>query len=435
MSMDKMTKQIPPGYKKTEIGIIPEDWEVKRLGEIFSILKTASFSKSDLSSKGHILYIHYGDIHTKWVHFLDLKKEDLPHIEHSKSRNYPLVKEGDLIMVDASEDYEGIGKSVETKNVGNKKVISGLHTLLLRDSQGKFVNGFKGFVTHNRIVKKQIEILATGLKVYGISKQNLKDVLIPIPPLPEQRAIARVLSDIDHLIESLDKLIEKKKLIKRGAMQLLLTGKKRLPGFQGEWVRKRLGEVFEIKRGASPRPINRYTTRNGINWIKISDVGNNEKYITKTEIKITNDGAEKSVFVHPNDLLLSNSMSYGRPYISRITGCIHDGWLLLKPKVKLDTEFMYYILRTNEIQKKFNLMAAGSGVNNLKIDSVSIVNVKIPPTPEEQGAIAKILSDMDAEIEALERKKEKYEMMKKGAMELLLTGKIRLKDHINEVLT
>ena len=192
-----------------------------------------------------------------------------------------------------------------------------------------------------------------------------------------------------------------------------------------DWEVKRLGEVFEIKRGASPRPINRYVTIRGINWIKISDVGDNEKYITKTEVKITNDGAEKSVFVHPNDLLLSNSMSYGRPYISKIKGCIHDGWLLLKLKENLDTEFMYYLLRTDEVQKKFNLMAAGSGVNNLKIDSVRMVKVKLPPRPE-QHAITCVLSDIDQFIESLDKLIEKKKLIKRGAMQLLLTGKKRL---------
>lgn len=413
--MDNMTKQIPPGYKKTEIGIIPEDWEVKRLGEIFSILKTASFSKSDLSSKGDILYIHYGDIHTKWVHFLDLKKEDLPHIEHSKSRNYPLVKEGDLIMVDASEDYEGIGKSVEIKNVGNKKVISGLHTLLLRDSQGKFVNGFKGFVTHNRIVKKQIETLATGLKVYGISKQNLKDVLIPIPPLPEQRAIARVLSDIDHLIESLDRLIEKKKLIKKGAMQLLLTGKKRLPGFKGEWVRKRLGEVAIIKKGDL---ITEKEARRGNVPVIGGGIGptyyHNKANRKANTITISASGANAGyVSFHKHPIFASDCST-------------------IEKSGNYDVRFLYFLLKS--MQNTITMLQTGGAQPHVYPEQLKQLEIYYPLDMEEQRAIAQILSDMDAEIETLERKKEKYEMIKKGTMELLLTGKIRLKDYIDEVL-
>jgi len=212
-------------------------------------------------------------------------------------------------------------------------------------------------------------------------------------------------------------------------MQELLTGKKRLQGFKGKWVKMKLGEVFDIKRGASPRPIEKYITKksNGINWIKISDVKPEDKYLVKTEIKITQEGAKQSVVVNYNDLILSNSMSYGRPYISKIKGCIHDGWLLLKRKGKQNIEFFYYLLSSYKVQKSFDLLAAGSGVNNLKIDSVKELSIYIPPTLEEQQAIAKILSDMDAEIEALKKKKEKYEQIKKGAMELLLTGKVRLK--------
>jgi len=416
-----MTEQIPLGYKKTEIGIIPEDWEVKRLGEVGCIIGggTPNTNESEYWN-GEINWFTPTEIGGKKYVLESKRKISYEGLKYSSAK---LLPPGTILFTSRAT----IGEVAVLKK--ESATNQGFQSIIPKDKDNEFLYYLL------LIYKNRFEKIANGSTFLEISPKSIKNFSIQIPPLSEQRAIARVLSDFDKLIESLDRLIEKKKLIKKGAMQVLLTGKKRLPGFKGEWMRKRLGEVFEIKRGASPRPINRYTTRNGINWIKISDVGNNEKYITKTEIKITNDGAEKSVFVHPNDLLLSNSMSYGRPYISRITGCIHDGWLLLKPKVKLDTEFMYYILRTNEIQKKFNLMAAGSGVNNLKIDSVSIVNVKIPPTPEEQGAIAKILSDMDAEIEALERKKEKYEMMKKGAMELLLTGKIRLKDHINEVLT
>ena len=200
--------------------------------------------------------------------------------------------------------------------------------------------------------------------------------------------------------------------------------KTEIGGIPEDWEVKRLGGIFEIKRGASPRPIEKYTTNksDGINWIKISDVSPNDKYLVKTEVKITHDGAEQSVYVYPGDLILSNSMSYGRPYISKIKGCIHDGWLLLKQKMQLDLEFFYYLLSSIRVKKEFDLIAAGSGVNNLKIDSVERLSVQIPSLPE-QRAIARVLSDIDRLIESLDKLIEKKKLIKKGAMQELLTGK------------
>jgi type I restriction enzyme S subunit len=225
-----MTNYIPAGYKLTDIGIIPEDWNLVTYDEAFKFMRTASYSRDQLGL-GSTIYIHYGDIHTKWDHFVELS-DDLPTIEDNKVNNYSLVEDGDLIVADASEDYEGICKSVEVRNSGSKKAISGLHTFLLRDKGKYFAKGFRGYIHSNILVKSSMDRLATGLKVYGVSKSNLKLIQIPQPPLPEQTAIATALSDVDSLIEKLKILIEKKKNIKQGAMGELLTGKRRLPGFE-----------------------------------------------------------------------------------------------------------------------------------------------------------------------------------------------------------
>ena len=131
-------------------------------------------------------------------------------------------------MADASEDYDGIGKSVEIKGIGNRKVISGLHTFLLRDKRGVFVNGYKGYIQSSRFVKKQLDKLATGLKVYGVSKTNLKAIEIPLPPKNEQTRIATILSGMDAEIAALEAKLAKYQHIKQGMMQNLLTGRIRL---------------------------------------------------------------------------------------------------------------------------------------------------------------------------------------------------------------
>jgi type I restriction enzyme S subunit len=217
------------GYKQTEVGVIPNDWKLISFGKAFDFLSTASYSRAQLSDNGEVEYVHYGDIHTKWNHFLDFQKNTLPSIEREQLKSYHLIREGDLIMVDASEDYEGICKSVEVKNVGNRKYISGLHTFLLRDSKGYFVNGFKAYIQSNKLVKNQFDRLATGLKVYGVSKNNLKLIEIPMPPTKaEQTAIETILSDMDAEIAALEQKLEKYKMVKQGMMQNLLTGRIRL---------------------------------------------------------------------------------------------------------------------------------------------------------------------------------------------------------------
>ena len=216
-------------FQKTEIGRIPKDWSLISYDKAFNFLTTATYSRADLTLSGEIGYVHYGDIHTKWNHFLDLNKTDLPHINSEQLKSYPTLKDGDLIMADASEDYDGICSSVEVKNLGDRKVISGLHTFLLRDKQVYFVNGFKGYLHNNQLIKSQMDKLATGLKVYGVSKGNLKLIQIPLPSTKlEQSAICNALSSMETEIEQLDTKLSKYKMLKTGMMQELLTGKKRL---------------------------------------------------------------------------------------------------------------------------------------------------------------------------------------------------------------
>ncbi|CAG5006066.1 hypothetical protein DYBT9275_03719 [Dyadobacter sp. CECT 9275] len=205
-----------------------EGWEVKTYGDIFDFLSTASYSRAELTEIDSIGYVHYGDIHTKWNSFLNLDKSNLPTIPHNQLKGYHYLQEGDLIMADASEDYEGIGKSVEVLNLGSRKIISGLHTFLLRDRNEEFVNGFRAYIHNSKVVKSQLDRLATGLKVYGVSKANLKTVKIPIPPKKIQTEITSILFSMDAEINALETKLAKYRDVKLGMMQNLLTGNIRL---------------------------------------------------------------------------------------------------------------------------------------------------------------------------------------------------------------
>lgn len=163
------------------------------------------------------------------------------------------------------------------------------------------------------------------------------------------------------------------------------------------WEQVKLGDIFEIARGGSPRPIDQYITDdpNGLNWISIKDASNSSKYIYKTEKKIKPEGLHKTRLVHPNDFLLTNSMSFGRPYIMKTTGCIHDGWLVLSAdKTKVDTDYFYHLLGSDFMYRKFKGLAAGAVVKNLNTELVKSVSVPLPPLAE-QRRIASILDQAD----------------------------------------
>lgn len=195
-----------------------------------------------------------------------------------------------------------------------------------------------------------------------------------------------------------------------------------------DWEESVFGRIVSIFRGSSPRPIQDYLTNSndGVNWIKIGDIPVNGKYVTKTEEKIRPEGVSRSREVHSGDFILSNSMSFGRPYILKIDGCIHDGWLTIQNYAsQFTTEYLYYLLSSNKIYTQYMAMAAGSSVKNLNKEKVGSLIVIYPKTPE-QRRIAKALSDMDELIFSLEKLIAKKKAIKKGAMEELLTGKRRL---------
>ena len=195
-----------------------------------------------------------------------------------------------------------------------------------------------------------------------------------------------------------------------------------------DWDCVRFGEKVKIYRGGSPRPIQNYitTSSDGFNWIKIGDVGENDKYIHSTQEKIIPEGVSKSREVHVGDFILSNSMSFGRPYILGIDGCIHDGWLTIQDyKNTFATEYLYYLLSSDQIYRQYLCMAAGSSVKNLNKDKVSALNVIYPAIPEQEH-IAEALSDVDSTISSLEKLIAKKKAVKQGAMQELFTGKKRL---------
>lgn len=198
-----------------------------------------------------------------------------------------------------------------------------------------------------------------------------------------------------------------------------------------EWQRVRLGDIATITRGGSPRPIENFITdeKDGLNWLRIGDIEPSEKYITRTSQKIKKEGLSKTTLVKNGDFILSNSMSFGRPYIMKIEACIHDGWLAFKDIRSniVNTEFLYYLFESDLLQNNFKAIAAGSGVKNLKKETVSNISINIP-TFFEQKKIAEILSMVDLEIGKTDEIILQTEKLKEGILKNIFTKGIDHKD-------
>jgi type I restriction enzyme, S subunit len=206
-----------------------EEWCYKTFGELFDFLKTGSNSRDELSRSGDFGYIHYGDIHAKWNQFLDCDNEEIPSISKEKVKTLPFLQDWDLIIADASEDYAGIGACILLKNIKNRKIVSGLHTMLLRSDKTKISPYYSAYLMSIRDVKDKLIKITTGISVYGLSKNQLKKVEVYLPKdINEQLEIGKILSNMDSEIKELESQKEKYVMIKHGMMRKLLTGEIRL---------------------------------------------------------------------------------------------------------------------------------------------------------------------------------------------------------------
>lgn len=199
------------------------------------------------------------------------------------------------------------------------------------------------------------------------------------------------------------------------------------------WQIKKLGEIFTIERGGSPRPIENYITNdeNGINWIKIGDTKDSKKYILSTNEKIKPEGAKKSRMVYEGDFLLSNSMSFGKPYILKTSGCIHDGWLVIRKNKDIDTDYLYYILSSSELYRQFSVLAKGSTVKNLNIEAVKQAVIKFPPLPEQQLIVSRIeelLSDLENGKQQLLTAQQQLKVYRQSLLKAAFEGRLTNKE-------
>jgi type I restriction enzyme S subunit len=238
-----------------------------------------------------------------------------------------------------------------------------------------------------------------GATVDTLTINKLRSVVITVPPLAEQQRIVRLLDEAFEGIATAKANAEKNLQNARALFESQIE--KVLSNGGIGWVSEQLGQVCEIERGGSPRPIQQFLTSDpaGVNWIKIGDATASGKYIYKTEEKIREEGVKRSRMVYEGDFILSNSMSFGRPYIMKTTGCIHDGWLVLR-KPSVNADFLYHALSSKVVFNQFDKLAAGSTVRNLNIGLAKSVWIPIPPLAE-QIMLAKKFDELQAETDVL----------------------------------
>ena len=404
----------------SEFKNLPSGWNVVKLGDVFDFLKTYTNSRESLNDYDEISYIHYGEIHKKYKFYLDFRVASLPKIHQSKlGDKTEFIKNGDLVIADASEDYIDIAKSVEIKNLEHKAV-AGLHTFLLRDKGDYFADGYKGYILYEPWVAKELKKKATGISVLGISKSNLLNLKIKLPPLDEQEKIAEILSTWDEAINLTINLIESKKQFKKALMQNLLTAKIRFPQFKGEWKEIKLGNFLEEK-----------SERNTKNIDLVLSVTNKFGFVTQVEYfdkSVASDNTANYKIVRKGNFAYNPSrINVGSIALleSYEIGILSPMYVVFECLENLDNRFLKFWFQSHIFMGNLPKYLAGSVRESLNFNYMKTISIKLPNLKEQQK-IAEVLTACDDEINLLNLKLENLKKQKQGLMQKLLSGKVRI---------
>lgn len=366
---------------------------------------------------GSVKNIHYGDIHTKFPSIVSVSdNKDIPFINNeidlSKYSEDQYLQNGDLIIADASEDYEDIGKAIEVKNIDDEKVLAGLHTILARDNNNITVNGFKAYLFSTISLKTKIKIIANGISVLGISKNSLSKLTVNVPSKNEQNDVVDFISLIDNKIELLEQKHQYYRDFKKFLMQQIFAQELRF-NFTDEWEKYLLGDISLIGKGFTPSTSNPSFWDGDLKWLSIADM-NQGKYINQTTKKITSDGSKNKEPVKKGTLLMSFKLSIGKLGILTEDMYTNEAICNFKWKNKdVLTEYMYYYLSSINILKYGSQAAKGITLNNETLSTIPV----LLPSLEEQKKIINILSDVDLKISMLENSINDTSKFKKGLLQ------------------
>lgn len=416
------TTPIPQGYKATPLGIIPQEWEVRRFRDVGHFLRNNTLSRDKMSeSDGCVQNIHYGDVLIKYREILNVSRTNIPWIV-GNSKDSPLgdmLQDGDIIISDTAEDYT-VGKATELLEINGASVVAGLHTMPFRPLSNLFSPCFLGYYLNSMAYRFQLYALIQGIKVCAISKKAMSGTFLIVPPLAEQKKIAEVLGVWDKAIEKQSQLIEQLTLRKRGLMQQLLTAKRRLPGFSDPWKVCELRELFKERN------------ENNRVDLPLLSISGDKGVILQTESDkrdISNDDKSKYKRINKGDIGYNTMrMWQGRSALSNIEGIVSPAYTIVIPNEGVDGYYMSVLFKQPRLMYDFWTHSQGLVEDTLNCKYRDFGRVRIScPSYIEQKAIAQVLTAADREIELAQQKLELLRQQKRGLMQQLLTGKKRVK--------
>ncbi len=387
-------------FKNPNIGLISKDWSLFKLEDIGEFYKGAGIVKSDLKEKG-IPCLRYGEIYTNHNYYI---KKFYSFIDKTTAQKSKLIKKGDILFAGSGETREDIGKCVAYIN--NFKAYAGGDVIIFRPE--KQYPKYLGFLLNHEIVNRQKYKLGQGYSIVHIYPYNLKKILVPIPSLSEQKKIAKILTTWDEAIDKTEKLMELKKKVKKGFMQQFLTKKRKKLGVHNCRIFK-LGEISNIKTGDKD---NKDKVKNGSYpfFVRSDNIERINSYSYDGEaILIPGDGRIGEIFHY-----IKGKFNYHQ----RVYRISHFGKIVVG-------KYIYYYLQQNFLKEAIKHSVKAT-VDSLRLPTFTQMKIELP-TKEYQILIANILSAIDKEIELLNKKIEVYKQQKKGLMQKLLTGKVRVK--------
>jgi type I restriction enzyme S subunit len=415
---------LKPGYKRTDIGSIPEDWDLVPVGNLLTFKNGLNKAKQ---------FFGYG---TPIVNYMDvfgraaLRTADMGgrvHVSPKELKAYE-VRKGDVFFTRTSETVEEIGVTSVMLDDPKNTVYSGF-VLRARPTDQSLDDAFKSYCFSPRYFRQQVTARASYTTRALTNGRSLSAALLARPPLPEQRAIAGALSNVDALLGALDRLIAKKRDLKQAAMQQLLTGQTRLPGFTGDWEVKRLGELGRFLKGSG---IRRDEAQSGdLPCVRYGELYTTHQNVVRSFTSwISSPVAAGATRAQRGDLLFAGS-GETKGEIGTCAAIIEDveayagGDIVILRLQSGDPTFFGYLMNTPKVARQKANLGQGDAVVHISAAALASVAVAIPDEPEQQ-AIAAVLSDMDAELDALEQRRAKTAALKQGMMQELLTGRTRL---------
>lgn len=420
-----MSTTIRTGYKQTKVGVIPEDWDAIIFDELFSFRNGVNTDKVNYG-KGTPFINVLEPITYSHIHGHEITGKVT--LSESVTASYS-VRRGDVLFNRTSEVLEEIG--LASVYLGTDRVIFGGFVIRGRPNGTKLDPLYSGYSLRAPFIRAQLIPMGQGAIRANIGQQNLGRVVTILPPLPEQCAIAAALSDIDALLGKLDALIAKKRDLKQAAMQQLLTGKTRLPGFSGEWVQRSIASFSAfVTKGATP-------TTYGFKWVSDGVIFLRSECVAADGLDLTqsmyiSEAAHKVLIrgeVRPGDILITITGNVGR--IVTVNEKIDVGNInqhIARIRVidtDVSSEFVSHWLSQPVVRHYYSTITTGQAYPQLSLKQVRETLVPLGAI-DEQTAIATILADMDAELAALEARRDKTRALKQGMMQELLTGRIRL---------